>query len=41
MAEAGEITVLLRDWREGDPTAIEHLFELVYPQLRVIAGALF
>lgn len=41
MAEAGEITVLLRDWRAGDPAAIEHLFELVYPQLRAIAGALF
>jgi RNA polymerase sigma factor (TIGR02999 family) len=41
MPEAGEITVLLRDWRAGDPAAIEHLFELVYPQLRKIAGALF
>jgi len=41
MADAGEITVLLRDWRAGDPAAIEHLFELVYPQLRHIAGALF
>ena len=41
MADAGEITVLLRDWRAGDPAAIEHLFELVYPQLRQIAGALF
>ena len=41
MADVGEITVLLRDWRAGDPTAIDHLFELVYPQLRQIAGALF
>jgi RNA polymerase sigma factor (TIGR02999 family) len=41
MAEAGEITVLLRDWTAGNPAAIEHLFELVYPQLRQIAGALF
>jgi RNA polymerase sigma factor (TIGR02999 family) len=41
MADAGEITILLRDWRAGDPAAIEHLFELVYPQLRQIAGALF
>src|ERR1700679_93720 len=41
MADAGEITVLLRDWRAGDPAAIEHLFEFVYPQLRHIAGALF
>src|SRR6202021_3822891 len=41
MPDAGEITVLLRDWKAGDPAAIEHLFELVYPQLRQIAGALF
>ena len=41
MAEAGEITMLLRDWRAGNPAAIDHLFELVYPQLRQIAGALF
>lgn len=41
MADAGEITVLLRDWRAGDPAAIDHLFELVYPQLRQIAGVLF
>jgi len=41
MADAGEITMLLRDWKAGDPAATEHLFELVYPQLRQIAGALF
>src|SRR5664279_4125377 len=41
MPEAGEITVLLRDWTAGNPAAIDHLFELVYPQLRQIAGALF
>src|SRR6202046_796502 len=41
MPEAGEITMLLRDWTAGNPAAIEHLFELVYPQLRQIAGALF
>jgi RNA polymerase sigma factor (TIGR02999 family) len=39
--EAGEITVLLRNWSAGDPAAVEHLFELVYPQLRQIASALF
>ena len=39
--EAGEITMLLRDWKAGDPAAIDHLFELVYPQLRQIAGSLF
>jgi RNA polymerase sigma factor (TIGR02999 family) len=37
----GEITVLLREWGDGKPDATEHLFELVYPQLRNIAGALF
>lgn len=37
----GEITVLLREWGSGKPGATEHLFELVYPQLRNIAGALF
>jgi len=41
MKQPGEITVLLRDWEAGKPAAIEHLFELVYPQLRQIAGALF
>ena len=39
--EAGEITMLLRDWKAGDPAAVDHLFELVYPQLRQIAGSLF
>ena len=41
MPDGGEITLLLRDWRAGDAGAIDHLFELVYPQLRQIAGALF
>src|ERR1700728_282492 len=41
MPEAGEITMLLHDWKAGDPAAIDHLFELVYPQLRQIAGVLF
>src|ERR1700691_3210592 len=41
MSEGGEITVLLRDWGAGGPAAIEPLFELVYPQLRQIAGAVF
>ena len=41
MPEAGEITMLLRDWKAGDPAAVDHLFELVYPQLRQIAGSLF
>jgi RNA polymerase sigma factor (TIGR02999 family) len=37
----GEITILLHEWGNGKPQATEHLFELVYPQLRNIAGALF
>src|SRR5579863_9909617 len=41
MPEPGEITVLLRDWSAGNTAATEHLFELVYPHLRKIAGALF
>ncbi|MGC2162985.1 MAG: ECF-type sigma factor [Silvibacterium sp.] len=41
MDQPGEVTVLLRQWSEGKPAAIDHLFELVYPQLRKIAGALF
>jgi RNA polymerase sigma factor (TIGR02999 family) len=41
MPEAGEITMLLRDWKAGDAAAVDHLFELVYPQLRQIAGSLF
>ena len=41
MAEACDITILLRKWEEGDPTASEALFALVYPQLKRIAGSLF
>jgi RNA polymerase sigma factor (TIGR02999 family) len=41
VTDPGEITVLLREWGEGKPGATEQLFELVYPQLRNIAGALF
>jgi RNA polymerase sigma factor (TIGR02999 family) len=41
MTQPGEITVLLREWREGKPAAIDQLFELVYPHLRQIAGTLF
>jgi RNA polymerase sigma factor (TIGR02999 family) len=39
--EPGEITSLLHEWTEGKPAALEHLFGLVYPQLRRIAGGLF
>jgi len=41
MTQPGEITLLLRDWNAGDPAVVEHIFELVYPQLRRIAGSLF
>jgi RNA polymerase sigma factor (TIGR02999 family) len=37
----GEVTQLLREWSEGKPDATEALFNLVYPHLRQIAGALF
>jgi RNA polymerase sigma factor (TIGR02999 family) len=36
-----EITQLLNEWREGEPAALDRLFEAVYPRLREIAGALF
>jgi RNA polymerase sigma factor (TIGR02999 family) len=41
LMEPGEITVLLREWSEGKPACVEPLFDLVYPQLRRIAGSLF
>jgi RNA polymerase sigma factor (TIGR02999 family) len=41
VGEPGEITELLREWSEGRPDAVERLFDVVYPQLRQIAGALF
>jgi RNA polymerase sigma factor (TIGR02999 family) len=41
LSEDGEITVLLHAWSGGRPDCADHLFELVYPQLRSIAGALF
>jgi RNA polymerase sigma factor (TIGR02999 family) len=39
--QPGEVTVLLREWTEGQPGALDRLFEMVYPHLRHIAGALF
>ena len=39
--ESGDITMLLREWTEGRPGALESLFDRVYPELRRIAGALF
>src|SRR5580700_8418556 len=37
MPEAGEITRLLRDWRDGDREAFEALLPLVYTDLKRIA----
>lgn len=37
--EPGEITVLLRRWKEGDPVACRELTPLVYPHLRELACA--
>jgi RNA polymerase sigma factor (TIGR02999 family) len=38
--EHQDITVLLQRWMEGDAAAGEPLFEIVYPQLRRMAGAI-
>ena len=35
----GEITVLLRKWKDGEPSAFEDLMPLVYPHLREVAAA--
>ncbi len=37
-AMPGEITSLLHAWNQGDTGARSHLFDLVYRELRVIAG---
>jgi RNA polymerase sigma factor (TIGR02999 family) len=34
---SGDITRLLQGWRAGEPAARERLFELLYPQMRVLA----
>jgi RNA polymerase sigma factor (TIGR02999 family) len=39
--DAGEITALLRQWSEDKSVDTDQLFELVYPDLRAIAGSLF
>ena len=38
--EAGEVTRLLRSWRDGDPEAFNQLIPVVYDQLHQIALAL-
>jgi RNA polymerase sigma factor (TIGR02999 family) len=39
--QEGEVTGLLRKWEEDKPDALDRLFEVVYPELRRISGALF
>lgn len=41
MDQPGAVTELLKDWQEGKPNALDRLFDVVYPKLRQIAGALF
>lgn len=36
---AGEITVLLMKWKDGEPSAFQELMPLVYPHLREVAAA--
>jgi len=36
--QPGEITLLLRQWSEGDPAALSHLASLAYGELRAIAA---
>jgi RNA polymerase sigma factor (TIGR02999 family) len=38
MQSDGEVTILLRAWREGDPGALDALLPLVYPVLRGLAA---
>ena len=40
MNDPGDITVLLRQWSEGNDEVLDPLFDLIYPQLRFIAGSL-
>jgi len=37
-ASPGDVTQLLRAWRDGDPSALERLTPLVYDDLRKLAG---
>lgn len=39
--DSGLVTELLRRWSAGETDSLEPLFNLVYPRLRQIAGALF
>ena len=39
MTSAPTVTTLLRDWRSGDPGALDQLMPLIYDDLRRIAGS--
>ena len=39
MTRPGSVTQLLKDWRSGDPEALERLTPLVYDELRRLADA--
>ncbi len=41
MAGPGDVTQLLHEWTQGESASTEALFEMVYPQLRRIAGSIF
>jgi len=36
-----EVTEILQDWSQGDPSALERLIPLVFEDLREIAGRMF
>lgn len=38
MSEAGNVTLMLRRWHEGDPRALDSLLPTVYAELRAIAA---
>jgi RNA polymerase sigma factor (TIGR02999 family) len=37
MAQLGEVTLLLRQWKQGDPQALKEVLPLVYQELRRLA----
>ena len=41
MDTVGDITILLRQWREGDKRALDELMPLVYPRLQTIAAGFY
>jgi len=41
LESTGDVTILLQKWGDGDLSVSEPLFELIYPQLKRIAGSFF